>query len=69
MAGSWTLKTQVESSSYSRYAGLQLGYEIRLEQKGDRVTGSGRKVTENGNGIDPAVKRRCRSAALFPAIV
>jgi len=47
------LKTQVESSSYSRYEGLQLGYEIRLEQKGDRVTGSGRKTTENDNDINP----------------
>ena len=54
VAGSWTLKTQVESSSYSRYAGLQLGYEIRLDQKGDRVTGSGRKITENGTDIDPS---------------
>ena len=53
VAGSWTLKTQVESSSYSRYEGLQLGYEIRLDQKGDRVTGSGKKVTENGNDINP----------------
>ena len=54
VAGSWRLKTQVESSSYSRYAGLQLGYEIRLDQKGDRVTGSGRKITENGNEINPS---------------
>ena len=54
VAGSWTLRTQVESSSYSRYEDLQLGYEIRLEQKGDRVTGSGRKITENGNDIDPS---------------
>ena len=51
VAGSWTLKTQVESSSYSRYAGLQLGYEIRLDQNGDRVTGSGKKITENGSEI------------------
>jgi cytoskeletal protein RodZ len=53
VAGSWTLKTQVESSS-SSYTDLQLGYEIRLDQNGDRVTGSGRKVTENGNDIDPS---------------
>jgi len=54
VAGSWSLKTQVESSSYSRYEGLRLGYEIRLEQKGDRVTGSGRKITENDNDINPS---------------
>ena len=51
VAGSWTLNTKVESSSYSRFAGLQLGYEVRLEQKGDRITGAGRKVAENGNPI------------------
>ena len=54
VAGSWTFRTQVEASSYSHYAGLQLGFEIRLEQKGDRVTGSGKKITENGNDINPA---------------
>jgi cytoskeletal protein RodZ len=52
VAGSWTLNTKVESSSYSRYSGLQLGYELRLEQKGDRVTGVGRKVAENGAPIN-----------------
>ena len=39
--------------SYSGYAGLTLGYEVKLEQDGDRVTGVGRKVTENGAGIGP----------------
>ena len=53
MSGSWNLATQVESSSYSPYAGLRLGYEMKLEQAGDRVTGVGRKVTENGAGIGP----------------
>ena len=51
MSGSWKLDTQVESSSYSQFAGLQLGYEMTLAQDGDRVTGFGRKVTENGSGI------------------
>jgi hypothetical protein len=53
VSGSWKLATQVESSSYSPYAGLKLGYEVKLEQDGDRVTGVGRKVTENGAGIGP----------------
>jgi hypothetical protein len=30
---------------------LELGYEMRLKQEGERVTGFGRKVTENGAGI------------------
>lgn len=53
VSGSWTLATHVESSSYARFEGLQLGYEIELEQAGDRVKGAGRKVTQNGDGIGP----------------
>ncbi|MEO5740246.1 MAG: hypothetical protein ABIS29_06600, partial [Vicinamibacterales bacterium] len=53
VTGSWTLATHVETSSYSRFAGLKLGYEMQLEQEGDRVTGTGRKVMENGEGIVP----------------
>lgn len=52
VTGTWRLATRVESSSLSRYAGLLLGYEIELEQDGDRVTGSGRKIIENGRVIN-----------------
>jgi cytoskeleton protein RodZ len=51
LTGAWRLATQVQSSSVARYAGLLLGYELHLEQDGDRVTGVGRKVIENGSGI------------------
>lgn len=51
VAGAWTLNTKVETSAYSRFEGLQLGYELRLVQKGDRITGSGRKVAENGTAL------------------
>lgn len=48
LTGSWRFATQVESSSYSRFAGLQLGYDLTLEQDGNRIKGVGRKVSENG---------------------
>ncbi len=48
VTGSWRLATQVESSKYSHYEGLLLGYELRLDQNGERVTGVGRKIAENG---------------------
>jgi cytoskeletal protein RodZ len=51
VSGSWTLATRIESTSYARYQGLQLGYELQLEQVGDRVKGAGRKVVENGDGV------------------
>jgi len=56
VSGSWTLATHVESSSYERFEGLKLGYDIQLEQIGNRVTGTGRKVTENGDGIGSRVQ-------------
>jgi cytoskeletal protein RodZ len=56
VSGSWTLATHVESSSYERFEGLKLGYDIQLEQTGNRVTGTGRKVTENGDGIGSRVQ-------------
>ena len=51
VAGAWTLATHVESSGYTPFAGLRLGYEVELEQDGDRVSGIGRKILENGDGI------------------
>ena len=51
VSGKWAVATVVESSSYARFAGLQLGYDIELQQAGERVTGVGRKVTENGARI------------------
>jgi cytoskeletal protein RodZ len=51
VSGSWTLATRVETSSYARFQGLQLGYELNLQQVGDRVKGAGKKVVENGDGI------------------
>jgi hypothetical protein len=51
VAGSWTLSTEVESSSYVPFTGLQRAFELQLQQQGDRVTGVGRKVAENGDAI------------------
>ena len=62
MSGSWTLSTQLESSSHARFAGLHLGYEINLEQSGNRVLGSGRKVTENGDGLGSRAQTPIRVA-------
>jgi hypothetical protein len=51
VAGEWSLATQVESSSVPRFSGLRLGYEIELQQNGNRVSGMGRKVSENGTAL------------------
>jgi hypothetical protein len=51
LSGEWTLNTVVESSSLSMYEGLRLGYRLQLEQRGNAVHGSGRKILENGSAI------------------
>jgi hypothetical protein len=51
LSGSWTLDTRVESSSVRDFEGLHLGYRLELHQSGDRVTGEGVKLLENGKRI------------------
>ena len=48
LTGVWTLETKVESSSLRAFEGLRLGYRLDLRQNGDRIEGTGQKVTENG---------------------
>ena len=48
VAGAWRLETFVKSSSLKRFEGLRLGYRLVLRQVGDRVEGTGYKVSENG---------------------
>jgi cytoskeletal protein RodZ len=56
VSGDWWLSTQVESSSAERFSGLRLGYKIELRQNGNRVSGTGKKVTENGARIPAAAQ-------------
>ena len=51
ISGSWTLTRAVESSSYDAFTGMTFGYELRLQQRGGRVTGSGTRVSENGRDL------------------
>jgi cytoskeletal protein RodZ len=51
LSGAWRLATHVESASYSRFNDLHLAYELQLKQAGERVTGVGTKVSENGRPL------------------
>jgi hypothetical protein len=53
VSGSWRLATHLERSSYPAFNGLHLGYELLVEQAGNRITGAGRKLTENGSELGP----------------
>jgi transcriptional regulator with XRE-family HTH domain len=52
VSGSWMLLTRAERGRYAGSTGVRLGYQLHLEQDGDRVTGSGQKLTENGRAIE-----------------
>jgi hypothetical protein len=52
VSGPWSLTRAVESSSYNAFTGMTFGYDVRLQQKGARITGSGRRVSENGRGLE-----------------
>ena len=54
VSGNWTLTNRVEEASYKPFENLTLGYRVQLEQRGNSVTGSGRKATENGRTIAAA---------------
>ncbi len=56
LSGEWSLTTRVDSSTYNRYKGLTLGYALQLQQHGNRITGFGGKVSENGRAL-PAASR------------
>jgi hypothetical protein len=54
VSGVWRLDTQTEASD-SSLTGLQLHYEVTLAQSGDRVTGTGTKVSED-KGVGPGAR-------------
>jgi hypothetical protein len=56
LSGWWTLSNRVESTSYAAFNNLNLGYRVRLHQRGNRVTGTGHKWMENGKRL-PANRR------------
>ena len=56
LTGEWKLVNTVESTSYSPYHGMVLGYRIFLNQNGNKVTGNGEKWWENREEI-PSIYR------------
>jgi hypothetical protein len=51
LSGAWTLTNRIESANNAAFKGLALGFQLKLQQRGDRVTGAGAKVTENGKPL------------------
>ena len=51
--GRWDVTNEIQDSAHPAYRGLRLGYEITLHQHGRRISGEGRKVSENGSLLPP----------------
>ncbi|HEX5757780.1 MAG TPA: PBP1A family penicillin-binding protein [Thermoanaerobaculia bacterium] len=56
LSGWWEVTNRIESTSFAAYQGLRLGYRIRLQQDGDRLSGDGEKWSEDGRTL-PAAQR------------
>jgi hypothetical protein len=51
LSGSWTLTNRVRSASRGDFENLELGFQLKLQQQGDYVFGTGYKVSENGRPL------------------
>jgi transcriptional regulator with XRE-family HTH domain len=56
ISGSWMLLTLPERSRHAGLTGTRHGYVLHLEQVGDRVTGSGRKLSEDDRLIGSSAR-------------
>jgi transcriptional regulator with XRE-family HTH domain len=53
VSGVWVVTNRIESANYGAFKDLALGFRLQLEQHGNRVTGAGAKVSENGSPLPP----------------
>lgn len=54
LSGWWSVTNRVESTAYSPFEYLNLGYRMKLTQKGDHISGTGHKWMENGRQVPRA---------------
>jgi len=56
LSGNWHVVNTIETTSYSTYKNMKIGFALSINQTGKTFTGSGRKVSENGRSL-PAASR------------
>ncbi|EGR2875403.1 hypothetical protein LJK89_004726 [Vibrio parahaemolyticus] len=44
LTGQWGLNLVIENTAYNPYQGLEVGYQVYLNQTGDKVTGTVKKL-------------------------
>ena len=58
LSGWWAVTNRVESASTEAFENLNLGFHLQLQQRGNRVTGTGQKWMENGRRIPAGSRTR-----------
>ena len=51
--GPWTITNTIQSTTYTPFKNLKVGYHVFLTQKGTDITGTGEKWSENGVELPP----------------
>jgi hypothetical protein len=51
LSGGWLVTNRIDSTSYSAFRNLRIGYRLRLTQHGNRVVGEGRRWVEDGQPL------------------
>jgi transcriptional regulator with XRE-family HTH domain len=51
LSGSWALTNRLDSASADRVEDINLGFHLQLQQRGNRVSGTGERWMENGRSI------------------
>ncbi|EMF8824882.1 hypothetical protein P3526_21625 [Vibrio parahaemolyticus] len=49
--GQWKLNLIIENTAYNPYQGMEIGYQVYLNQSSDNITGTGEKVSENHKNL------------------
>jgi hypothetical protein len=51
VSGAWNVTSHVEAATVNAYRNLRVGFRLQLEQDGNRVVGTGYKISENGAAL------------------
>jgi hypothetical protein len=51
LTGNWKVINTVEQTSYKAYQNMEVGFHLSINQSGNDFTGTGEKITENGQNL------------------
>jgi len=54
LSGKWNVVNTIETTSYSTYKNMKIGFHLSIDQTGSTFTGNGKKVSENGRTLPSA---------------